>query len=81
MQQLSLGELTIIEISLINLMKGVDENSDLGQQILECIAKIDLWVASIRAEFEQKEAAKSHSIDKLAPLKGTPGDLSATAKK
>lgn len=81
MQPLSLGELTIIEIALISLMKGVDENSELGQQILECIAKIDIWIKDIRAEFETQAAAKSHSLDKLAPLKGGPGDLTAAAEK
>lgn len=81
MEPLSLGELTICEIGLITLMKGVDENSELGQQILECIAKIDIWIKDIRAEFEAQPPSKSHSLDKLPPLKGTPGDLAATGKK
>jgi len=58
MDQLTLGDLVIIEISLIALMKGVDENSELGKQICEAIAKVDARITAIRAEFESKEASK-----------------------
>ena len=53
---LSYGDFTICEIALVNLMKGVDEDSELGKQILECIAKIDLFMIGIRAEQDKKNA-------------------------
>jgi|GEM_PF-3546233 len=55
MEPLNLGELTICEIALVSLMKGVNENSELGKQICEAIAKVDAWITGIRAEFENKE--------------------------
>lgn len=58
MDPLTLGDLTVCEIALILLMKGVDADSELGKQICECIAKIDSGITSIRAEFEKTEAPK-----------------------
>lgn len=57
MDQLTLGDLVIIEIALVSLIKGVDENSELGKQICECIAKVDVRITAIRAEFEKTEAS------------------------
>ena len=54
METLTYGELTIIGIALVNLMKGVNEDSELGKQILECICKVDLFMVSIRAEMDKK---------------------------
>ena len=55
METLSYGDLTICEMALILFMKGVSEDSELGKQILECIAKIDLLILSIRAETDKKD--------------------------
>jgi len=50
MENLSYGDLTIIGIALVKLMKGVNEDSELGKQILECIFKVDLFMVTIRSE-------------------------------
>ena len=54
MPKLSYGDFTICSIALFYLMKGVNEDSELGKQILECIAKIDLFMIGIRAEQDKK---------------------------
>jgi len=56
METLTYGDLTICAIALVILMKGVDEDSELGKQILECIAKIDLFMLATRAEQDKKNA-------------------------
>lgn len=55
MDELTYGDLTICEIALVLLMKGVSEDSELGKQILECISKIDLLILGIRAETDKKD--------------------------
>ena len=50
MPKLTYGDFMIIEIALVSLMKGVNEDSELGKQLFECIAKIDLFMIGIRAE-------------------------------
>ena len=55
METLTYGDLTICELALVLLMKGVSEDSELGKQILECIAKVDLLVLGIRADTDKKD--------------------------
>ena len=56
MQHLTYGDFTILAIALVNLMKGVNEDSELGKQILECLSKVDLFMIGIRAEEDKKNA-------------------------
>jgi len=54
---LSLGDLTLVELALVQLSQGVDENTDLGRQIYEAIAKVDQTIAAVRAEVDTQTAA------------------------
>lgn len=54
MQLLSYGDLSICEIALIMLIKGVDPNTELGKQICECIGKIDAMIKQVRIDLENK---------------------------
>ena len=54
MEQLTYGDLTIIGISLVKLFDGVNENSELGKQMLEAICKVDMMMIKIRAEIDKK---------------------------
>lgn len=51
---LSYGDLSICEIALIMLNKGVDPNTELGKQLCECIGKIDDMIRQVRTELENK---------------------------
>ena len=54
METLTYGDLTIIALALISLTKGVNEDSEIGKQIFECLAKVDLFMISIRAAEDKK---------------------------
>ncbi len=56
MENLTYGDLTIIGISLVKLMDGVNENSELGKQMLEAICKVDLMMVAIRADLDKKKS-------------------------
>jgi len=54
METLTYGDLTICQIALVGLAKGVNEDSELGKQIFECIAKIDIFMLNTRAAEDLK---------------------------
>jgi len=56
METLTYGDLTIIQIALVTLAKGVDPDSELGRQIYESIGKVDLFMLNIRASEDKKQA-------------------------
>lgn len=56
MENLTYGDLTIIQIALVALVKGVDEDSELGRQLCECIGKVDLFMLNIRSSEDKKQA-------------------------
>ena len=55
MENLTYGDLSIIAIALLLLMKSTDENSEIGRQILEGIAKVDILMLGIRSSMDKEE--------------------------
>lgn len=61
MDEFTLGELTLMEISLCQFLKDIDVNMAAGQQVNQAIGKIEMQINRLTA------AGKDQSGDALNP--------------
>lgn len=69
MQDFSLGDLVIIELSLANYVKGIDLSMYAGQQVANIIGKVEYNIANI-AEAAQNQFAGPLSNGPAEPKPG-----------
>lgn len=61
MDEFTLGELTLMEISLCQFLKDIDVNMAAGQQVNQAIGKIEMQINRLTA------AGKDQNSDALIP--------------